>query len=276
MVQPIIKWAGGKRQLLPEMHNLLPEKFNTYFEPFAGGLALFLSLTPEKAVVNDLNYELYNLYSTVKNDAEGVIDVLHKHSAKDTKEYYLDIRATDRDGRLEKMSDAERAARFIYMNKTSFNGLWRVNRKNQNNVPYANHKNKYKVDEAGIRELHNYLNEVDTTILNGDYSDAVATAVKDDFVYFDPPYIPVTETSNFASYTSDGFGWDEQVRLRELFVELTNRGVKVMYSNADVPLVHTLFDDVEGANIHSVQATRMINSNAAKRGKVGEVLITNY
>ena len=135
MVQPIIKWAGGKRQLLPEMHNLIPEKFNTYFEPFAGGLALFLSLTPEKAVVNDLNYELYNLYSTVKNDAEGVIDVLHKHSAKDTKEYYLDIRATDRDGRLEKMSDAERAARFIYMNKTSFNGLWRVNRKNQNNVP---------------------------------------------------------------------------------------------------------------------------------------------
>lgn len=276
MVLPIIKWAGGKRQLLPEIKKRLPEKFNTYFEPFAGGLAVFLSLSPQKAVINDLNYELYNLYTTVKYDAESIIEILRIHADKDTKEYYLDLRLTDRDGRLELMSNAERAARFIYMNKTSFNGLWRVNRNNQNNVPYANKKNKYKVDEEGIRALSSYLNEVDTTILNKDYFDAVSTAKTGDFIYFDPPYIPANETSNFASYTADGFGWDEQIRLRDLIVDLTNRGVKIMYSNADVPLLYTLFENVDGITIYQVQATRMINSNAAKRGKVGEVLITNY
>lgn len=276
MASPIIKWAGGKRQLLPEITSRLPESFNTYFEPFAGGLAVFWSLNPEKAVINDLNFELYNLYTSVKTNVAGVIEILNRHSELDSKEYYLDIRATDRDGRIDKMTPEERAARFIYMNKTSFNGLWRVNKKNQNNVPYANHKNRYKTDEIGLIEASEYLNAVDTTILNGDFSDAVATAVKDDFVYFDPPYLPVTETSNFASYTADGFGWEEQIRLRDLFIELTNRGVKVMYSNADVPLIEELFGGLEVAKIHKVQATRMINSVASKRGKVGEVLITNY
>lgn len=276
MASPIIKWAGGKRQLLPEITSHLPESFNTYFEPFAGGLAVFWSLNPEKAVINDLNFELYNLYTSVKTNVAGVIEILNRHSELDSKDYYLDIRATDRDGRIDEMTPEERAARFIYMNKTSFNGLWRVNKKNQNNVPYANHKNRYKTDESGLIEASEYLNAVDTTILNGDFSDAVATAVKDDFVYFDPPYLPVTETSNFASYTADGFGWEEQIRLRDLFIELTNRGVKVMYSNADVPLIEELFGGLEFAKIHKVQATRMINSVASKRGKVGEVLITNY
>lgn len=276
MVKPIIKWAGGKRQLLPDIKERMPIEFNTYFEPFAGGLAVFLSVEPKKAVINDLNYELYNMYKVVKNDAESVINALNIHAIHDTKDYYLSIRELDRNGKLEKTTDVDRAARFIYLNKTSFNGLWRVNKNNQNNVPYANHKNKYKVDESAIRELHRYLNIVDVTILNEDYYSAISSAVKDDFVYFDPPYIPANNTSNFSSYTATGFNWEDHVRLRDVFVELTKKGVKVMYSNADVDLVRELFSSVDSAKIYSVKANRMINSNAKKRGKVGEVLITNY
>lgn len=272
---PFIKWVGGKRQLLPQLKAQLPKNYNRYFEPFIGGGALFLSEKPHNAVINDFNTELTNVWNVVKENADGLSLLLKEHERNDSKEYYLDIRSADRDGRIVNMTANERAARFIYMNKAGYNGLWRVNLKGQNNVPYGAHS-KLNLINDNLFNVSQYLNENNIQILNGDYRKAVEEANTGDFVYFDPPYIPIDATSSFTSYTENGFGLVQQQQLRDTAIELSKKGVLVMLSNSDVPLIYDLYKEVDGFFIQNVQATRMINSNGKKRGKIGEVIITNY
>lgn len=272
-LKPITKWVGGKRQLLDDLNALKPEKFNRYFEPFIGGGAFLFSLAPENAVINDFNSDLVNLYRVVKDKPKELISKLEEHAKNNAKEYYLDLRELDRSEAINQLSDVEKAARILYMLKVDFNGLYRVNSKNQFNVPYGRYKNPKIADHDNIMSVSNFFNESKIEILNGDFADAVKSAETGDFVYFDPPYIPVTPTAAFTSYTSAGFNIADQERLRDLFFELDKKGVNVMLSNSDVGLVHELY---KGANIHLVQAKRSINSKGDKRGKVGEVIITNY
>lgn len=273
LLKPITKWVGGKRQLLPSLHEYMPSRFGNYFEPFIGGGAMLFSLAPEEATINDFNSDLINLYCVVRDNSKELLKILEVHQEKNTKEYYLELRNLDRSDAINKLSNVEKAARILYMLKVDFNGMYRVNRKNQFNVPYGRYKNPKIADEETISNVSRYFQESKINILNGDFSDAVQTAVKDDFVYFDPPYIPVNVTSSFTSYTSDGFDMDDQIRLRDLFSDLSNKGVHVMLSNSDVPAVRELYKDF---NIHSVSANRFINSKSDKRGKVGEVIVTSY
>lgn len=272
-LKPVTKWVGGKRQLLGDLHSLMPEQYNKYFEPFIGGGALLFSLAPQEALINDYNEDLINVYQVIRDNPKELLDTLRIHEEKNSKEYYLDIRSTDRDGRIEKFTDIQRAARILYMLRVDFNGLYRVNSKGQFNVPYGRYKNPKIVNEENIMTVHNYFNQAKIDIISGDFEDAVSTAQKDDFVYFDPPYIPLTETSDFTAYTKAGFSYEDQVRLRDTFFKLAERGVKVMLSNSDTPTTRELYAK---ANIHEVQATRAINSKASGRGKVGELIITSY
>lgn len=274
-LKPFTKWVGGKRQLLPELLELLPSSFSGYYEPFIGGGAMFFELAPEKAVINDNNKELVLAYQVIKDDVESLIDELKKHKEHNSKEYYLDLRSADRDGRIENMSDVERAGRILYMLRVNFNGLYRVNSKNQFNVPYGKYKNPKILDEDNLRNISKYLNDNDIAILNGDFETATQNAKRGDLVYFDPPYVPLSPTESFTGYTADGFGYEEQVRLRDLFVDLTKRGVYVIVSNSSAELVYELYKPF-AKTIFEVGATRMINSNAKKRGKVNELLIANF
>lgn len=274
-LKPFTKWTGGKRQLLEVLNENLPADFNTYFEPFIGGGALFFDLLPEKAVINDLNSDLMLAYTAIKKDPEQLIELLHEHAANNSKEYYYDLRMTDRDGRYEEMSDTEKAARLIYMLRVNFNGLYRVNSKGQFNTPYGTYKNPKIVDPELIESISEYLNTNNIRILNTSFENAVATASEGDFIYFDPPYVPLTQTSNFTSYTSNGFGYNEQVLLRDTFIELDKKGCYVMLSNSSADLVYDLYDNYWETTIE-VRANRMINSNAKKRGSVKELLIKNY
>lgn len=276
LLKPFLKWAGGKRQLLPEINLYTPKKFNMYHEPFVGAGAVLLDLEPRNAVINDFNSELINAYKVIKDDIDNLISLLEEHEANNSKEYFYDIRVLDRDGTIETMTDTERASRLIYLNKTCFNGLFRVNSQNQFNVPYGNYKKPLIVNEPALRAVHHYLNNNDITILNGDFEQVLEHAKKNDFIYLDPPYAPMTDDStSFVGYTLNGFGLEEQERLRDVFVELDKRGCYVMLSNSSAPLIHDLYSEyAETTKI--VGATRMINSNAKKRGKVDEVIITNY
>ena len=275
-LQPFTKWTGGKRQLLGELRSYMPETFGRYFEPFVGGGALFFDLAPEKAVINDFNEELINAYRQIKNNPAELINLLIKHKENNSKDYYLELRSADRDGRISRMTGVERAARILYMLRVDFNGLYRVNSKNQFNVPYGRYKNPKILDAELISDISKYLNENEITILNGDFEKCVESAKKGDFVYFDPPYAPVSATSAFTSYTHEGFGTEEQIRLRDVFVNLTKKGIKVMLSNSDVGAIRELYENIEGVNITVVNATRMINSDASKRGKINELIIRNY
>lgn len=274
-LRPFTKWTGGKRQLLPVLRGNLPESFNRYFEPFIGGGALFFDIAPQKATINDFNTDLILAYRQIKNDVGGLIDELTVHQNKNSKDYYLDLRSMDRDGRINELSDNEKAARILYMLRVDFNGMYRVNTKNQFNVPYGKYVNPKIVDKENLLELSNYLNSAEITIHNGDFQAAVADAKKYDFVYFDPPYVPLNETSSFTAYTKDGFTMEDQVRLRDTFVDLDKKGVYVMLSNSSALAVKELYADYADRTL-TVGATRMINSVASKRGKVDELIIKNY
>lgn len=272
---PFTKWTGGKRQLIPNIKELLPSSFGTYYEPFVGGGALFLELAPEKAVINDLNTDLINAYMSIRDNVEELIDLLEVHQIKNDKSYYYDIRSVDRDGRIKRMTEVERAARILYMLRVNFNGLYRVNSKNEFNTPYGRYKNPRIVDRENLENISNYLRNNMITILNTDFSLAVEDAKSGDFVYIDPPYVPVTPSSSFTGYTADGFDLSEQERLRDLFVSLDKKGVYVMLSNSDTDIVHELYQKYADTT-HIVKAKRNINSKGNKRGKINEVIITNY
>lgn len=272
-LKPVTKWVGGKRKLLPELNQLKPKTYDRYYEPFFGGGAFLFDLTPKSAVINDQNKELINVYKTIKKSPKELIELLMQHKKNNSKEYYLNLRSADRDKRIDNMNDVEKAARIIYMLKVDFNGLYRVNSKGQFNVPYGRYKNPKIVDEENIMNVSEYFNNNDITILEGDFESAVELAKNNDFVYFDPPYIPLNRTSNFTSYTADGFDNEDQIRLRNIFFDLANKGVNVMLSNSDTELTRELYKD---AVLHEVKIGRNINSDITKRGKINELIITSY
>lgn len=276
MVKPFLKWAGGKRQLLPEIEKYLPTDFNDYYEPFVGGGAVFLAIQNKKTTINDFNASLINTYKVVRDDVEALIQLLKIHEEHNSSDYYYELRSWDRSDLINEKSNVELAARFIYLNKTGFNGLYRVNKKNQINVPYGKYKHPAIVNAEVLRAVSQYLKASNTEIMNGDFAAAVATAKKGDFVYFDPPYAPVVDDkSSFVSYTLNGFNDDDQRRLYATFKALDERGVYVMLSNSSVEFIHDLYADYQETT-QIVHANRAINSNAKGRGKVDEVLVMNY
>lgn len=272
-LQPFTKWTGGKRQLLSVIKSLMPDNYNRYFEPFIGGGALFFDLAPKTAYINDFNSELINCYQQIKDNPKELIDLLTRHQTNNSKDYYLNLRSVDRDNRINEMSPMERAARIMYMLRVDFNGLYRVNSKNQFNVPYGRYKNPKIVDETLILAISDYLNKNNIQILNCDFECAVKDVKSGDFVYFDPPYIPLSETSAFTSYTHEGFSYEEQVRLRDVFRKLDKKGAYVMLSNSSSPLVEELY---KGFNIHKVDANRTNGAKSSSRGKISEIIVTNY
>jgi DNA adenine methylase len=273
--KPFVKWVGGKRQLLAQfrlMNLYPPEKFDIkngkYFEPFVGGGAVFFDLLPETAYLSDLNNELVITYNVIKSDVENLIKSLKKH--KLDKEYFLKIRTQN----PEKLSDLNTASRFIYLNRTCFNGMYRVNSKGGFNVPFGKYTNPLICDENNLRKASKALKNVE--IKKQDYKEVLKKAKKGDFIYFDPPYYPVSKTASFTSYTSEAFLDKEQIELRDTFVELHKRGCFVMLSNSDTPFINKIYSEPQGLRITKVQAGRVINSDASKRGKITEVLVTNY
>ena len=266
---PIVKWVGGKRQLMFELLKNMPENYNRYFEPFIGGGALFFELQPDNAYISDMNEELINLYQVVRDNVDELVADLQKHDI--SKEYFMEIRNIDRTEEYENWSDIQKASRFIYLNRTCFNGMYRVNSKGEFNVPFGHYKNPRILDENNLINCSNLLQR--TEIKHADFSEILKKVKKDDFVYFDPPYVPLSETSSFTSYTKDGFDMDMQFKLRDVCDELDSIGVQFLLSNSDTKLVNELY---ENYNIKKVFASRQINANADGRGKITEVLVRNY
>ncbi|RIU93314.1 DNA adenine methylase [Oceanobacillus picturae] len=277
LLQPYLKWAGGKRQLLPEIRKYLPKKYNTYYEPFVGAGAVLFDLQPSRLVINDVNIELINTYKIIKSKdgVEALINLLKEHNSQHSKEYFYMIRDEDRKDDYKNKSDVEKAARLIYLNKTCFNGLFRVNSQGQFNVPFGNYKNPKIVNDIVIKAVHKYLNSADSFITNQDFEEVLKTAKKGDFIYLDPPYDPVSDTSSFTGYSLNGFSKEDQLRLRDMCVELDKRGCKFLLSNSATPFIKDIYNE-KGFNIKTVSAKRNINSVASKRGKIDEVLVMNY
>ena len=267
--RPFIKWAGGKGKLLSELVSRVPENFNTYFEPFLGGGALFFELQPEKAVLADFNAELINAYKVVQRDVEKLIDELSRH--RHNKRHFYRVRDFDRSPAFWVFSDVERAARFIYLNKTCFNGLYRVNSRGEFNVPFGDYKNPAILDAENLRACSAALQGRE--LVRRSFEEVVGATSKGDFVYYDPPYMPVSKTANFTAYGKEGFTAEDHTRLRDTCIELDKKGVKFMLSNSDAPLVLELYRDF---NLETVQSSRSINSKATLRGPVKEVIVRNY
>ena len=265
---PVLKWVGGKTKLLDELRARMPARFGRYYEPFCGGAALFFRVAPARAVLADSNADLIALYGAVRGDVDAVIRRLQHHRAAHDEAHYYATRArwNERDAAW---SAADRAAAFIYLNKTCFNGLWRVNRAGAFNVPIGRYTDPPICVPDALRAAHAALARAELRC--GDYRAAVADAERGDFVYFDPPYDPVAPTANFTSYTADAFGPDDQRELADTARALAARGVRVMVSNSDTPFVRSLY---RGMKIDRVKCARAINSNAAKRGDVDEVIVT--
>ena len=272
--KPFVKWAGGKRQIIDKLKRYVPDEFDTYYEPFIGGGALLFELSPRRAVINDSNDELMNVYSVLCDEEKfkKMCSVLNHYEKEHCEEFYYDIRNKDRNkNAYKRLSDYTRAARTIYLNKACFNGLYRVNSKNEFNVPFGKKERVNTYDGGNLITVSNYLTMNDVEILSVDFEESVKDAKKGDFIYFDPPYD--SETSTFNSYTEDGFGKDEQIRLAKVFKELDSRGCYVMLSNHNTSLINDLYKNF---NVHVIEAKRNINSNGKKRGKVKEVIITNF
>ena len=273
-MKPFIKWAGGKTQLLKEIQNNLPDTYNNYYEPFLGGGAVLLYLKPKYAYVNDLNNELINTYKQVKNNSKGLLILLENHKKNHSKEYYYSMRNLDRNSELyNQLSDVEKAARFIYLNKTCYNGMYRVNKKNQFNVPIGSYKNPTIYNQELIKDISCYLNENQVNFYNYDFERFLKLPQQGDFVYLDPPYDPVSVTSSFTSYQVNGFTKDDQIRLKCACDQLNNRNVKFMLSNSDTSFINDLYKNYK---IIKVKAKRNINSKADKRSPINEVIIMNY
>ncbi len=272
LVNPVVKWVGGKRQLLDEILPLLPKVMSTYCEPFMGGGAVLFAKQPTKAIVNDLNTDLITLYEVIKNDVESLIDSLREH--KNDVEYFYTIRDMDRNKEdyLSK-TKVQKASRLIYLNKTCFNGLFRVNSLGEFNTPFGYYKNPNIINAPVLRAVSKYFNNNEISFYNEDFAKTLKRVKKGGFVYLDPPYDPISDTANFTGYNKGGFEREEQRRLKLCCDELTSRGIKFMLSNSATNFIQDLYKDY---NIKIVTAKRAINSNAAKRGEIQEVLITNY
>ncbi|MBE2184433.1 MAG: DNA adenine methylase, partial [Anaerolineae bacterium] len=268
-VRPVLKWVGGKSRLLPEILPRLPASFHAYHEPFIGGGALFFNLgtqeTPRNFYLSDLNQALIDVYQALRDCVDEVITLLHEHEYES--DHYYKIRALD----PKHLALPERAARVLYLNKTCYNGLYRENKSGQFNVPFGRYKNPNICDEPNLRGASAVLKRAQ--IEQRHFSTVLEAAQPGDFVYFDPPYDPVSATANFTAYSRYGFSQQDQIELRDAFAELTRRGVYAMLSNSDTPFIRQLYADF---NVHTVYAARAINSKAGARGKVSEVLVCGY
>ncbi len=276
-IKPFVKWAGGKRQIFEEISSRVPAYSGRYFEPFVGGGAVFLGMQPKTLTINDMNSDLIAAYRSIRDDVDSLIEKLKVLKEEHCKERYYEVRAMDRSPDFCNVDDVTRASRFIYLNRTCFNGLFRVNKDGFNNVPMGVYKNPQICDEKTLRAVHEYLCSADINILNGDFSDAVSDAKEGDFVYFDPPYdvFSTSDNGNFTGYQKGGFDRSEQTRLRDLCVDLDKRGVKFLLSNAATDFIKEIYSEA-GFTIEIIQAKRAINSDGAGRGAVDEVLVSNY
>lgn len=273
LVAPFLKWVGGKRQLMPTIVEHLPENIKDYkyIEPFIGGGAVLFNLQPKNAIINDFNEELINVYQVIKNNLDELITDLKKH--KNEAEYFYSVRSLDRNGEFKKLTAVQRASRVIFLNKTCFNGLYRVNNAGEFNSPFGRYKNPNIVNEPILKAVNKFLNNNNIDIKNGDYSDVLKQADKKCFVYLDPPYHPISESSNFTGYVQGGWNMYDQIDLKTACDELNKKGVKFLFSNSSAEFIKDLYKDYK---ITIVKANRAINSNGADRGEVDEVLIRNY
>lgn len=262
---PFLKWAGGKGRLLGQYQGFFPKRFNRYYEPFVGAGAVFFHLAPTHAVLSDTNPDLVACYQVLKNDVDALVELLRMY--RHDKDFYYHVRALD----VTELNQVQRAARMIFLNKTCFNGLWRVNRRGNFNVPFGDYKNPKILDEENLRAVSAALQHVE--IEQQPFDGVLEVARKGDFVYMDPPYHPVSSTSSFTSYSVDDFKPEDQRRLADTYRALSERGCKVMLSNSDVPFIRELYADFR---IEQVWAARAINRDASKRGAVSEVVVLNY
>lgn len=266
---PIVKWAGGKRSLVPHLLRLAPQRFSTFYEPFLGGGSFFLALAPPRAALNDANHDLMEVYRAVRDDPDGVITALDEMQPRVLDaEFFYHIRATP----AAELPIQERAARFIFLNKTCYNGLYRVNRAGQFNVPFGRYARPPGLyDRANVWRVSELLKR--TELWCGDFETALEGGGRGDFVYVDPPYVPLTATASFTRYTRGNFTAIDQRRLADAVHELTRRGCRTLISNSDTPLVRELY---EGYPTEVLQAPRNINSDAAGRSRISELAIRNY
>ncbi len=273
VMSPVLKWAGGKTQLLEELMSKVPQTYNTYFEPFIGAGAFFLSLKPKSAVINDTNEQLINLYQQLKHSPSEIISIVSSlDEVACDKNYYYKIRERYNQKITSKELDPECAALMIWINKHCFNGLYRVNSQGFFNVPYNNKVTGKSLDKDNVEAISRFLKEQNVTILCSDFENACKKVSPGDFVYLDSPYVPESSSADFTDYTKTGFSYEDHDRLADLFVRLDKLGAYVMLSNNDVPLVRELYREY---NIEPLEVKRLINRNAAKRsGK--EVIVTNY
>jgi DNA adenine methylase len=278
-VRPFIKWAGGKGQLLPQLEQRLPRHFQRYHEPFVGGAALFFHLynagrLRDSAVLSDYNPELILCYQVIRDNVAALIAALQQHAQyRLDREYFFQVRAWDRQPDFAQRSPVERAARTIFLNRTCYNGLYRLNKKGQFNAPFGYYKNPLICDPDNMRAVSAALQDVELRV--GDFGDVAERAEPGDLVYFDPPYVPVSATASFTHYTGQTFGPDDQRRLADLFDALMERGVYVMLSNSYTPLSRELYA-AHAVSTSIVLASRKINCDGRKRGNVEELIVCGY
>lgn len=272
-MEPILKWAGGKRQLLAEITRIIPKERlidHSFFEPFVGGGSVFLHYEHSKAVVNDYNSELMNIYCVIRDEPLELIKQLREHKEKHCREYYYSVREWDRTKEYTYRTNVEKAGRIVYLNRTCFNGLYRVNAQGFFNVPMGRYVNPDIVPEERILAMSRYLNEAKVTLMCGDFADAVIEAKEGDVVYFDPPYD--YETDGFTAYTAGDFSRDDLIRLKNLCDDLIDRGCTILVSNNETDFVKEIFNGPKYI-CKTVLAKRMINCNGKRRNEVKEVLI---
>jgi len=276
-VTPFVKWAGGKSQLLEQFESLFPTRFSRYVEPFVGGGAVFFHLFNHRfitngAVLNDLNQELMNCYKVIQDQVEELIEELYRHEPHKTEEsYFYEIREWDRKPDFNARSPTEQAARTIFLNRTCYNGLCRVNGKGQFNVPFGRYKNPRVCDKETLRAVNQALQGIE--LYSEDFEKCVERAKRGDFVYLDPPYHPLSATASFTSYTKEDFTKDDQARLAEVFRQLDERGCQIMLSNSCTPFIRKLYD---GYRQEQVTARRAISCKGDGRSGVSELVILNY
>ncbi|QIR39489.1 DNA adenine methylase [Tolypothrix sp. PCC 7910] len=266
--RPFLKWAGGKSRLIQQYIPYLPKKYKTYYEPFIGGGAVFFYLKPQAAILTDINAELITTYRCVRDRVEELICLLKEHKHQHNRDYYYSVRSNSQG------TDLEKAARLIYLNKTCFNGLYRVNSKGQFNVPIGRYDNPNICDEPLLRAASAAL--AHTEIKQADFVEILNYQTSsDDFVFCDPPYYPISSTSYFTGYSKYSFDETDQERLRDTCAKLAERGVKVMVCNSDCDFIRKLYQEIN-FKIYTIEAARSINSNTKKRGMIYELLITSY
>lgn len=272
LVAPVLKWVGGKRQLLDVLTSLLPSRITAYCEPFVGGGALLFDLQPNNAYVNDINDELIRVYNVIKSDVEALILALQDF--KNEADYFYAVRDWDRDkDKYSSLSDIKKAARILYLNKTCYNGLFRVNNAGEFNSPFGNYRNPNIMNVPTLRAVSLYLKTANVYLSSLDYAKVLEGLPNGTFVYLDPPYDPVSDTSSFTGYSKGGFSRDDQIRLRECCDKLNERELKFMISNSATDFIR---EQYSAYNIVTVQAKRTVNSDSRKRGEVDEVVVRNY